>query len=82
MNHKETILNKAEIERTVEEMMLKKKRIKITIRELVIQDLHINAIEYKGFFDLSLFSLNTRRELVKRFLLKVKKLTPPQLYAI
>ena len=73
MIHKETVLNKTEIERTVKEMISKKRKIKTEIHELVIKRQHTYAIAYKSFVDLSLFSLNTRRELVKRFLLKIFK---------
>ena len=73
MNHGKKVLNKEQIVRTVERMLLKKKTTKITIHKFVIQSQQISAIEYKNLIKLSLFSLNTRRDLVKRFLLRAFK---------
>ena len=67
------VLNKEQIVRTVEKMLLKKKTTKITIHKFVVQSQQISAIEYKNLIKLSLFSLNTRRDLVKRFLLRAFK---------
>ena len=73
MSQKETTLSKVEIERIVDEMISKKKTIKTKIYKIVYQNQIINVIEYQNFINLALFSLNTRRELVKRFLLKTFK---------
>jgi len=73
MNHGKKVLNKEQIVRTVEKMLLKKKTTKITIHKFVVQSQQISAIEYKNLIKLSLFSLNTRRDLVKRFLLRAFK---------
>ena len=73
MRRKEIILNKSDIEHIIEEMVLKKKTITIKTRKLIIKSEQVYAIEYKSFIDLSIFALNTRRELVKKFLLRVFK---------
>ena len=76
MAHKKVSLNKSEIECLVEEMISKKKTIKINVYRLVIHNQRVNAIEYKSLINLIMFSLNTRRELVKRFLIKLFKNSP------
>ena len=76
MCRKEIVLNKIEINRLVEQMILKKKTIRIKAYELVIHNQSISAVKYESFIDLALFSLNTRRELVKKFLLKTFKRSP------
>ena len=67
------IFTKSELNSFVDRLILKKKSMKTEIVECSIQHQTIKAIKYEHLVDLSLFDLNTRREIVKKYIKKLFK---------
>lgn len=67
------VLSKEEIEAITNQLIERKKLLPSRLTNIKINGLTIKAVRYKEMINLDLFSLKTRREIVKSFILKMFK---------
>ena len=67
------VLSKEETETITNQLIERKKLLPSHLIKIKINGLIIKAVRYKEMINLDLFSLNSRREIIKSFILKLFK---------